>query len=133
MEILYERCAGLDVHKKNVKVCVITPGGHHQPNKEIRTYPTTTHGLLQMRDWLHAQGCTHLAMESTGVYTPPPMLPIGGDILRRRRKRGRTDAKDDADLLSIHLNPFDQGTDDRSARLKICLLQPILYSGSKRF
>ena len=70
METLYERCAGLDVHKKNVKVCLITPGPLHQPHKEIRTYLTTTAGLLQMRDWLSAQGCTHLAMESTGVYTP---------------------------------------------------------------
>jgi hypothetical protein len=71
MEMLYERCAGLDVHKKNVKGCLITPGPRHQPTKEIRTYLTTTHGLLQMRDWLHDQGCSHLAMESTGVYTPP--------------------------------------------------------------
>jgi len=54
MEILYERCAGLDVHKKNVKVCVITHRPRHQPSKEIRTYLTTTQELLQMRDWLHA-------------------------------------------------------------------------------
>src|SRR5207247_2091695 len=51
-------------------------------------------------------------------------LPIGGDILRRGWKRGRTNAEDDADLLSIYLNPFDQGTYNLPARLKICLLQP---------
>src|SRR5215469_14372996 len=80
MEILYERCAGLDVHKKNVKVCLITPGPYHQPHKEIRTYLTTTAGLLQMRDWLSAQGCTHLAMESTGVYWKPIYNLLEGDF-----------------------------------------------------
>ena len=55
MEMLYERCAGLDVHKKNVKVDLIPPGHHHQSTKEILTYLTTTHELLQMRDWLHAE------------------------------------------------------------------------------
>jgi hypothetical protein len=80
MEILYDRCAGLDVHEKNVKVCLITPGPHHQPHKEIRTYLTTTAGLLQMRDWLSAQGCTHLAMESTGVYWKPIYNLLEGDF-----------------------------------------------------
>lgn len=71
MEILYERCAGLDVHKKNVKVCLITSAGAQRPRKEFRTYQTTTHHVLEMRDWLQEQGCTHIAMESTGVYWKP--------------------------------------------------------------
>src|SRR5215470_3085735 len=110
MEILYERCAGLDVHKKNVKVCVITPGPRHQPSKEIRTYLTTSQELLQMRDWLHAQGCTHLAMESTGVYWKPiynvlegefEMLVVNAHHLKTVPGR-KTDVKDAewiADLL----------------------------------
>jgi transposase len=71
MEVLYERCAGIDVHKKMVKVCLIRPGGDQHPHKEIRTYATMTQDLLAMRDWLHAEGCTHVAMESTGVYWKP--------------------------------------------------------------
>ncbi len=58
MEILYERCAGLDVHKKNVKTCLKTPGSDARPSKEVRTYATKMHNILEMRDWLKEQGCT---------------------------------------------------------------------------
>jgi transposase len=75
MEILYTNCAGLDVHKKTVKVCVLTHPSHGQTHKEFRTYFTTTEELLKLCDWLKEQGCTHIAFEATGVYTPPPMLP----------------------------------------------------------
>jgi hypothetical protein len=75
MEILYERCAGLDVHKKNVKAWFTCPGEGGKRRKETRTYLTMTQDLLEMRDWLKEQGCTHIAMEATGVYTPPTMLP----------------------------------------------------------
>ncbi len=80
MEVLYKQCAGLDVHKKNVKVCLITPGADGQPHKELRTYATTTQDLLQMHDWLHSQGCTHVAMESTGVYWKPIYNLFEGDF-----------------------------------------------------
>ena len=107
MELLYERCAGLDVHKKNVKVCLKTPGREGRSSKELRTYATKTADLLEMRDWLKEKGSTHLAMESTGVYTPPPVLPIGGGPVKRGRRRKWTDAKNHADLLLIDLHPFD--------------------------
>ena len=68
MEILYERCAGLDVQKKNVKACVATPSEGGKRQKETRTSLTMTQDVLEMRDWLKAQGCTHSAMEATGVY-----------------------------------------------------------------
>ena len=55
------------MHKKTVKVCLITPGADQHPHKEIRTSVTKTQDLLDLRDWLKEQGCTHLAMESTGV------------------------------------------------------------------
>jgi transposase len=80
MEVLYQQCAGLDVHKKNVKVCLITPGADGQPHKELRTFATTTQDLLQMHDWLHSQGCTHVAMESTGVYWKPIYNLFEGDF-----------------------------------------------------
>jgi transposase len=80
MEILYQRCAGLDVHKKNVKVCFASPAGDGKRKKETRTYLTMTQNLLEMRDWLKAQGCTHIAMEATGVYWKPIYNLLEGDF-----------------------------------------------------
>jgi len=70
MELLYERCCGLDVHKKIVVACLILVIDG-QRRKEMRTFPTTTQGLLLLVDWLRAAACTHVAMESTGVYWRP--------------------------------------------------------------
>jgi transposase len=66
MEALYERCCGLDVHKKTVVACVLTPQG-----KEIRTFDAMTTDLLLLADWLVQRGVSHVAMESTGVYWRP--------------------------------------------------------------
>jgi len=71
MEILYTNCAGLDVHKKTVKVCLLTRTPNGEPHKEFRTYFTTAEELLQLGDWLKEQGCTHVAFEATGVYWKP--------------------------------------------------------------
>jgi transposase len=71
MDILYERCCGLDIHKKTVVACLITPGANGKPQKEIRSFGTMTDELLQLADWLGAAGCTHVAMESTSVYWKP--------------------------------------------------------------
>ncbi len=69
MEVLYPRCAGLDVHKDTVVACVrcvTAPKAH-----EVRTFGTTTRELLELSDWLESFGCTHVAMEATGVYWKP--------------------------------------------------------------
>jgi transposase len=66
MEVIHERCAGLDVHKKEIVVCFLTSSG-----KEIKKFGTMTEDLLKMADWLVEQDCTHVAMESTGVYWKP--------------------------------------------------------------
>ena len=71
MDIVYPHCCGLDIHKKLVVACVLTPGAHGQPQKEIRTFGTMTADLLELADWLQAAGCTHVAMEATGVYWQP--------------------------------------------------------------
>ena len=71
MEILYTNCAGLDVHKKTVKVCLLTRTPDGEPHKEYRTYLTTTEELLKLGDWLSEHGCTHVAFEATGVYWKP--------------------------------------------------------------
>lgn len=73
MKVVYERCCGLDVHKKTVVACLIAPGSGSQanPGKEIRTFGTMTADLLALTDWLRSVGCTHVAMESTGIYWKP--------------------------------------------------------------
>jgi transposase len=71
MHIMYERCAGLDVHKKTVVACVLTPDGQGGWSQEIRTFGTMTVDLLALSDWLLACGCTHVAIESTGDYWKP--------------------------------------------------------------
>ena len=76
MDVIYSCCCGLDVHKKTVVACLITSTEGPEPVKEIRTFRTMTTDLLALADWLQEKGCTHVAMESTGVYTPPGILPM---------------------------------------------------------
>jgi transposase len=66
MEVLHECCCGLDVHAKTVVACLIEKG-----RKAIRTFSTMTDELLELADWLTSAGCTHVAIESTGVYWKP--------------------------------------------------------------
>ena len=68
MKDLYDRCCGLNIHKKVIVACLLTPGVAGIPEKEIRSFGTMTHDLLKLADWLQGAGCTHVAMESTGVY-----------------------------------------------------------------
>ena len=69
MEVLVDRCAGLDVHKKTVVACVRTPGtGRQKRASEVRTVGTFEHQLIELREWLIECGVTSVAMEATGVY-----------------------------------------------------------------
>jgi len=63
MEVLYVCCCGIDVHAKMLVACLLKPG-----KKEVRTFSTMTEDLLRLLDWLTQEGCTHVAIESTGVY-----------------------------------------------------------------
>jgi len=71
VDVVYSRCAGLDIHKKTVVACVIVPGPKGKPHKTIRTFGTMTNELLALGDWLATEEVTHVAMESTGVYWQP--------------------------------------------------------------
>ena len=71
MDVIYERCCGLGIHKKVVVACVITPGADGQPRKQIRTFGTMTADLEALAQWLRDQAVTHVAMEATGVYWQP--------------------------------------------------------------
>ena len=62
MNLVYESCAGLDVHKKTVVACVLLTGPSGKLNREVRTFATTTAGLLALRAWLSSQDVTHVAM-----------------------------------------------------------------------
>jgi len=71
MRIMYRCCAGLDVHKETVQCCVrrVEPDGSLQ--ETVRQFGTMTDDLLEMVEALKAQGVTHVAMESTGVFWKP--------------------------------------------------------------
>src|SRR5215216_4338629 len=71
IDAIYERCCGLDIHKRTVVACIIVPGSSRQSRKDIRTFGTMTDDLLALSDWLSTEGVTHIAMESTGVFWKP--------------------------------------------------------------
>jgi transposase len=71
MDTIYPCCAGLDVHKKTVVACLRRAGADGRVDRQVRTYRTMTADLIALADWLAAEGVTHVAMESTGVYWKP--------------------------------------------------------------
>jgi len=71
MDVIYPRCAGLDVHKKTIMACVLVPGPKGKPQKAIRAFGTMTDDLRALGDWLATAEVTHVAMESTGVFWQP--------------------------------------------------------------
>lgn len=110
MEVLYPRCAGLDVHQQTVVACARVASGS-AVQQEVRTFGTTTGDLLTLAEWLTSHGCTHVAMESTGVYWKPIWHVLDGhfalilaNALQIRSVPGRkTDVNDAmwiADLLA---------------------------------
>jgi transposase len=70
MDVMYPRCAGLDVHKKTV-VAAVRLAADGKASVEVRTFETTTAALIALAEWLAEQGVTHVAMEATGVYWKP--------------------------------------------------------------
>jgi transposase len=80
MRVVYERCAGLDVHKKTVVACCIMPSESGGWDKEVRSFGTFTEELLDLADWLRTAQVTHVAMESTGVYWKPIYNLLEGEF-----------------------------------------------------
>jgi transposase len=78
MQVVYERCCGIDVHKQTVVACAIVPGADGQPLKETRTFTTLTEDLEALTRWLVGLGVTHVTMESTGVYWKPVFNLLDG-------------------------------------------------------
>jgi len=133
MQVIYERCCGLDIHLKTVVGCRLLTQQKGSVEKSIRTFATTTSGLTELEHWLAEGQVEQVALESTGIYTPPPMLQIGGGPIKRRGRRDWTDAEDHADLLFIDLHPFDQRTDNVPTGLKVRIVEPIFDFGNKGF
>ena len=71
MEVLHDRVAGLDVHKQTVVACVRSPGPGRSRRADTREFETFIDDLERLRDWLVAEGVTHVAMEATGAYWKP--------------------------------------------------------------
>jgi transposase len=80
MRVMYERCAGLDVHKKTVVACRMTQDEQGVAQVDVRTFGTMTVDLLALADWLRAGQVTHVAMESTGVYWKPVFNILDGEF-----------------------------------------------------
>jgi transposase len=78
MEAIAERCCGLDVHQASVVACVLVGAPGRKARKETRTFGTMTRDLGALRDWLAAEGVTHVGMESTGVYWKPVHAVLEG-------------------------------------------------------
>ena len=70
MEVIYARCGALDVHKKTV-VAGVRLAEANKVTTDVKTFATTTKGLLALSDWLAEHGITHVVMEATGVYWKP--------------------------------------------------------------
>src|SRR3954471_14955394 len=79
VKTLHQRCAGLDVHKQEVVAC-LRLGRRGRVEREVRRFPTTTRGLLELADWLEAARCTIVAMEATGVYWKPVWHILDGSF-----------------------------------------------------
>jgi transposase len=78
MDVLHACCSGLDVHKKTVVACVRRTDPEGRVDQHVRRFGTTTAELLDLADWLAAEGVTHVAMESTGVYWKPVYYLLEG-------------------------------------------------------
>jgi transposase len=106
MEVLYPRCAGLDVHADSVTACLRIASGP-EVTYEHRPVSTTTRGLLELADWLTAAGCTHVAMEATGVYWKPvwhvlegPFTIVLANAMHIRNVPGRKSDTNDATWIA---------------------------------
>src|SRR5882672_3748700 len=80
MQTLVERGCGLDVHQATVVACLLIVRKDGKVRKQMRTFGTTTRELLSLREWLLSEGCTHAAMESTGVYWKPVYAILEGGL-----------------------------------------------------
>ncbi len=80
MEVLIPRCCGIDVHKATLTACLLVSETASKTSRTVKTFSTMTADLLALKDWLEANECTHVAIESTGVYWKPIFNILEGSI-----------------------------------------------------
>jgi hypothetical protein len=117
MDVVYPRCCGLDIHKKTVVACLLTREAGQPPVKTTRIFGTMAVDLLALADWLHTVGCTHVAMENTGVYWRPiynilegrfTLLVVNAQHMKAVPGR-KTDVEDAAcGITSCRVNSFQE-------------------------
>ena len=110
LQVVYERCAGCDVHKKTVVVHVAVPG-----RSEARTFGTTTGELLTLLDWLAAAQVTHVAMESTGVYWKPLYSAPGKACAQGRRWFSETEQTSPTSVNLVRSKPNQRAGNESCA------------------
>lgn len=118
MEAIFEKCCGIDVHKETLTACIMIGDKGKVEKKEIRSYSTMTEDIERLRDWLKAEGVTHVAIESTGIYWRPIFNILEEDfeiILANARHiknvPGRkTDVKDSEWLCKLLRNGLISGS-----------------------
>ena len=114
MDIIFRCCAGLDIHKKTVEVCVRRKDPQGRVHEQTRRFGTMTRQILALSDWLSVQGVTHVVMESTGVFWKPiwnllegqfELLLVNAQHVKQvpGRKTDATDAQWLAQLLQYGL------------------------------
>lgn len=80
LEAVLGYCCGLDVHKRRITACLLVGPIDEPPKEVLSNFTTTTRGLKELRDWLISYGCTHVAMESTGIFWRPVFNILEGNV-----------------------------------------------------
>lgn len=109
IQAVIERCAGIDVGKKTLAVCVMTGPSDGEPHAETREYGTVVSELERLSQWLDENGCTHVVMESTGWYWKPVFnvleenftIVLANPSEVRQRRGHKTDFNDAAWLAHL--------------------------------
>ncbi len=112
MSPMYQVCAGIDVHKRSVYVCLLKVERKGSFLRDVRAFGTTTYELLRLLDWLTQERCESVAMESTGVYWKPVFNILEGALqvvlVNAQHVKGlpgrKTDVQDCEWLAELHLH-----------------------------
>ncbi len=118
LRVVYERCAGLDVHKKTVVACVLVTKQDGQVFEEVRTFGTTPDDILALAQWLKSHEVSSVAMESTGVYWVPIYNLLEGDfelvVVNAQHMKGvpgrKTDVSDAQWIGQLHRHGLLRGS-----------------------
>lgn len=118
MEVIFNRCSAIDVHKETLTATIMIGNGNRIIKQETRTYPTMTEDIERLRDWLKAEGVSHVAMESTGIYWRPVFNILEEDfeiiLVNARHIKNvpgrKTDVKDSEWLCKLLRNGLIRGS-----------------------